>query len=70
MAFFIRPRLMMNGMKFYQAFGQAVIFLLHRERALSVTVGCPESKVAGKNQIINISGWNVPVQELKLNTKN
>jgi hypothetical protein len=57
-AFFIRPRLMINGKEVLPSFWSGSYFTLAPGESTTVTVSCPDISVRGKNPIIEISGLN------------
>jgi beta-galactosidase/beta-glucuronidase len=68
-AFFIRPRLMVNETEILPSYWSGNYFTLAPGESTTVIVGCPLSKLDGKTPAIKISGWNIPEQVLSLNTK-
>jgi hypothetical protein len=66
MAFFIRPQLMSGGKEILPSFWSGSYFTLAPGESTEVTVTCPSANLAGKDPVLKVSGWNVPVTEIAL----
>jgi hypothetical protein len=58
-AFFIRPRLMVNDEEILPSFWSGSYFSLAPGESITVTVSCPNKFIKDKTTLIRISGWNV-----------
>lgn len=65
-AFFIRPQLMSGGEEVLPSFWSASYFTLAPGESATVSVTCPSEKLADSEPVLNVSGWNVPVTEVRL----
>jgi hypothetical protein len=58
MAFFIRPRLMINDEEILPCYWSGSYFSLAPGESTEVTVSCPGNLAEGKKPVIRIEGWN------------
>jgi hypothetical protein len=65
-AFFIRPQLMSGGEEILPSFWSGSYFTLAPGESMDVAVNCPSAKLAGAEQVLKVSGWNVSVTEVAL----
>jgi exo-1,4-beta-D-glucosaminidase len=67
LAFFIRPQLMKGDDEVLPSYWTANYISLAPEESAVITVSCPNTMLSGKETCIRISGWNVTLQNLKIN---
>ncbi len=65
-AFFINPRLMMDGEEITPSFWSANYFTLAPGESMNVSVGCPAEKLGSRNPVLRIEGWNILAIEVEL----
>lgn len=65
-AFFIRPQLMSGGEEVLPSYWSAGYFTLAPGESTTVSVSCPSEKLADSEPVLNVSGWNVPATEVRL----
>jgi hypothetical protein len=66
-AFFIRPRLLINNEEVLPGYWSSNYFTLAPGESTNVSVSCPVSKLTVNSPVIQISGWNIPEQSVTLN---
>jgi Exo-beta-D-glucosaminidase Ig-fold domain/Glycosyl hydrolases family 2/Glycosyl hydrolases family 2, sugar binding domain/Glycosyl hydrolases family 2, TIM barrel domain len=67
LAFFIRPQLISGDEEVLPSYWTANYISLAPSESASITVSCPNARLSGKETSIRISGWNVTLQNLKIN---
>jgi len=67
MAFFIRPQLISGEDEVLPSYWTANYISLAPSESASIIVSCPNARLNGKGTSIRISGWNVTLQNLKIN---
>ena len=67
MAFFIRPQLISGEDEVLPSYWTANYISLAPSESASIIVSCPSARLNGKGTSIRISGWNVTLQNLKIN---
>jgi len=67
LAFFIRPQLMNGEEEVLPSYWTANYISLAPSESSEITVSCPVAKLGIKGTSIRISGWNVNLQNLKIN---
>jgi len=68
-AFFIRPQLISQGEEVLPSFWSKGYFTLAPGESTEITVICPAAKLKGSDPAWRVSGWNVPVTEVALNSR-
>lgn len=68
-AFFIRPQLMINDEEVMPSYWTGNYFSLAPNESISVTVGAPIVKLAGKTPTVLLEGWNLQKQVITLPVK-
>ena len=66
LAFFIRPQLMRNGEEILPSFWSENYFSLAPSESTTITVSAPMAVLNNVLPVIQVSGWNVIPQEIKL----
>ncbi len=67
LAFFIRPQLLNGNEEVLPSYWTANYISLAPSETSVITVTCPKAKLDTKGTSIRISGWNVKIQNLKIN---
>ena len=67
MAFFIRSQLLSGEDEILPSYWTANYISLAPSESATILVSCPNARLNGKQTSIRISGWNVTVQNLKVN---
>jgi hypothetical protein len=67
LAFFIRPQLMNGDNEILPSYWTANYISLAPKESASISVSSPNTMLGSKETSIRISGWNVTVQNLKIN---
>jgi hypothetical protein len=67
LAFFIRPQFMNGEEEILPSYWTANYITLAPSESATVTVSCPNDRLNSKATSIRISGWNVNLQNLKIN---
>jgi hypothetical protein len=65
-AFFIRPQLMNGSEEVLPSYWSGSYFTLAPGERTTLTVSCPVIKIGSATTTLKVTGWNVPVQEIKL----
>ena len=65
-AFFVRPQMIQKGEEIMPAFWSAGYITLAPKESIDLTVSTPEDKVDGTDVTFKVSGWNVEVQDIKV----
>jgi len=65
-AFFVRPQLMAQGEEVLPSFWSKSYFTLAPGESTELNVSCPAAKLTGSDPVLRVSGWNVPVKEVRL----
>jgi exo-1,4-beta-D-glucosaminidase len=68
-AFFVRPQLMLQGEEVLPSFWSKNYFTLAPGESTDLTVSCPVAKLTDSDPVLKVSGWNVPVTEVRLKNK-
>jgi hypothetical protein len=58
-AFFIHPQLVAGEYEVLPSYWSANYFTLAPKESLTVTVGCPPEKIAGRIPVLKVEGWNI-----------
>ena len=66
-AFFVRPRLMVNGDEILPSYWSASYFTLAPGESFTGNVSCPDAKLAGKVPSMSISGLNTDEFNIRMN---
>lgn len=66
-AFFMRPQLMVEGDEVLPGYWTSGYFTLAPSETITLTVSCPNAKIANKKPEILVSGWNVDQQRIVVN---
>ncbi len=67
LAFFIRPQLISGEDEVLPSYWTANYISLAPSESATIMVSCPNARLNGKEISIKISGWNVTLQNLKIN---
>ena len=67
MAFFIRPQLISGEDEVLPSYWTANYISLAPSETAAITVSCPNTRLNSKETSIRISGWNVTIENLKIN---
>jgi len=65
-AFFIRPRLMVEEKEILPSFWSSAYFTLAQGESTNVSVSCPNVLIAEKRPVFSVQGWNVREQSIKI----